>query len=133
MNESAAALHCRKMLLSFHYGDLATLQLSKQMFQIFFGFIAQNSFTAPPCIHEKMSKVSKSNDRLLPTFDFQVQSDGATLVSVLHSHGVVPTVLLLGPDQGQDAHVAAWDNKEITAITAGSKGQKVRKKVWLNS
>lgn len=69
-----------------------------------------------------MSQVSESNDRVVPTFNLQDQSDGATLVSVLHSHGVVPTVLLLGPDQSQDAYVAARDNKETTAMTAGSKG-----------
>lgn len=138
MKESAAAQHCRTTLLSFHYGDLATLQLSNQMFQTLFGFIAQNSFTgqeryaAPPCICEEKERAqqSKGNDRLVPTFNLQDQSGGATLVSVLHSHGVVPAVLLLGSDQGQDAHVAAWDNKGITAMTAGSKGQG---KVWLSS
>lgn len=41
------------------------------------------------------------------TFDLQDQAHGATLVSVLHPHGVVAAVLLLGSDQGQDAHVAA--------------------------
>lgn len=79
---------------------------------------------------KEQAQQSKGNDRLVPTFNLQDQSDGATLVSVLHSHGVVPTVLLLGSDQGQDAHVAAWDNKGITAMTAGSKGQG---KVWLSS
>lgn len=52
------------------------------------------------------------------TFNFQDQADGATLISVLHPHGVVPAVLLLGSDQGQDTHVAARDNKE-TGISAG--------------
>lgn len=75
MNESAAAsaFRCRKILLSFHDGDLATLQLSYQMFQILFGFIAQNSFpgqeryVAPLCVREKKTnndKVSKGDANL---------------------------------------------------------------------
>lgn len=59
-------------------------------------------------------QVSKGNDSAWLTFDLQDQADGANLVSVLHLHGVVPAVLLLGSDQGQHAQVAARDNKEIT-------------------
>lgn len=41
------------------------------------------------------------------TFDLQDQSHTVNLVPVLHSHGVVAAVLLLGPNQGENAHVAA--------------------------
>lgn len=45
------------------------------------------------------------------TFDLQDQSDVPSLVSILHSDGVVPAVLLLGPDQGKNTHVATQSNK----------------------
>lgn len=58
---------------------------------------------------------NKDNERigafLSLTFDLQDQSDAAFLVSILHLHGVVPAVLLLGPDQGKNTHVAAQSDK----------------------
>ena len=41
------------------------------------------------------------------TFDLKGEAVAMALVSILHPDGVVPTVLLLGPDQGQDTLVSA--------------------------
>lgn len=45
------------------------------------------------------------------TFHLQDQSSAVALVSVVHLHGVIPAVLLLSSDQGQNTHVAAQSNK----------------------
>lgn len=71
------------------------------------------------CMSEKKTlsrdPESKSNQGLRTsfslTFDLQDQSDAVALVSIFHSQGVVPAVLLLRSDQGKSTHVAAQRDK----------------------
>lgn len=61
---------------------------------------------------------SKSNKGLRTsfslTFDLQDQSNTVALVSIFHSQGVVPAVLLLRSDQGENTHVATQRDKTRT-------------------
>lgn len=51
------------------------------------------------------------------TFDLQVKADTLTLVSILHSHGIVPTVLLLCTDKGKNTQVPTQNNTTIPENT----------------
>lgn len=77
-----------------------------------------------------VNRDSNSNEGLRTsfslTFDLQDQPNTVALVSILHSQGVVPAVLLLRSDQGKNAHIAARrDETRKCRVTEGQNGAHV--------